>query len=45
MLLTLSKRQCFSLLKQFLETEMNGSKPTIVRESIFKNQNVCFTSH
>ena len=42
MLSTLSKRQCFfPLFKQFLETEMAWSQPIIVRECIFKNQNLC----
>ena len=45
MILTLSKRQCFfSLFKQFLETETTRSRPKIVRECIFKNQNLCFAS-
>ena len=45
MLLTLSKWQCvFPLFKQFLETEMNLSQPIIVRECIFKNQNLCYAS-
>ena len=44
MILT-SKRQCFfPLFKQFLETEMTRGQPIIVRESIFKNQNLCFAS-
>ena len=30
----------FSLFKQFLETEMSKSQPIIVREFIFKNQNL-----
>ena len=34
----------FPLFKQFLETEMNWSQPIIVRECIFKNQNLCFAS-
>ena len=42
---TLSKRQCyFPLFKQFLETELTWSLPIIVRECIFKNQNLCFAS-
>ena len=45
MLSTLSKRLCFFLLfKQFLGTEMTGSQTIIVRECIFKNQNLCFAS-
>ena len=43
MILTLSKRQCcFPLIKQFLETEITWGQPIIVRECIFKNQNLCF---
>ena len=36
----------FSLFKQFLETEMSKNPTIIVRECIFKNQNipVCFAS-
>ena len=34
----------FPLFKQFLETEMTWSQPIIVRECIFKNQNLCFAS-
>ena len=46
LLLTLSKWQClFHLFKQLLETEMTWSQPIIVRECIFKNQNLCFASH
>ena len=42
---TLSKRQCvFPLFKQFLGTEMTCSQTIIVRERIFKNQNLCFAS-
>ena len=42
---TFSKRQCFfSLLKQFLETEMTWSQPIIIKLFIFKNQNLCFAS-
>ena len=45
MILTLSKRQCcFLLIKQFLETEITWGQPIIVRECIFKNQNLCFAS-
>ena len=45
LLLTLSNWQCFfPLFKQFLETEMTWSQPIIVRECIFKNQNLCFAS-
>ena len=45
MILTLSKRQCFFLsFEQFLETEMTLSQPIIIRECIFKNQNLCFAS-
>ena len=45
MILTLSKRQCvFPLFKQFLETEMTWDQPIIVRQCIFKNQNLCFAS-
>ena len=45
MLSTLSKRQCvFSLLKQFLETEMTWRQPIVVRENNFKNQNLDFES-
>ena len=32
------------LFRQFLETEMTWSQPIIVRECIFKNQNLCFAS-
>ena len=32
----------FPLFKQFLETEKTWSQPIIVRECIFKNQNLCF---
>ena len=43
LLLTLSKRQCFSpLFKQFIETEMTWSQPIIVRECIFKKSEVMF---
>ena len=36
---------CFFLLfKQFLGTEMTCSQTIIVRECIFKNQNLCFAS-
>ena len=43
---TLSKRQCvYPLFKQFLGTEMTSSQTIIVRECIFKNQNLCFASH
>ena len=34
----------FPLFKQFLETEKTWSQPIIVRECIFKNQNLCFAS-
>ena len=34
----------FPLFKQFLESEMTWSQPIIVRECIFKNQNLCFSS-
>ena len=34
----------FTLFKQFLETEMTWRLPIIVRESISKNQNLCFAS-
>ena len=34
----------FPLFKQFLGTEMTCSQTIIVRECIFKNQNVCFES-
>ena len=34
----------FPLFKQFLENEMTWSQPIIVRECIFKNQNLCFAS-
>ena len=34
----------FPLFKQFIETEMTWSQPIIVREYIFKNQNLCFAS-
>ena len=34
----------FPLFKQFLQTEMTWSQPIIVRECIFKNQNLCFAS-
>ena len=45
MLSTLSIRYCvFPLFKQFLATEMTCSQTVIVRESIFKNQNLCFAS-
>ena len=45
MLLTLSKRLCnFPLFKQFLGTEMTCSQIIVVRECIFKNQNLCFAS-
>ena len=41
MLSTLSKRQrVFPLFKQFLGTEMTSSQTIIVRECIFKNQNI-----
>ena len=46
MISPLSKRQCvFPLFKQFLGTEMTSSQTIIVRECIFKNQNLCFASH
>ena len=46
MLSTFSKRQCvFPLFKQFLGTEMTSSQTIIVRECIFKNQNLYFASH
>ena len=46
MLSTLLKRQCvFPLFKQFLGTEMTSSQTIIVRECIFKNQNLYFASH
>ena len=32
----------FPLFKQFLGTEMTWSQTIIVRECIFKNQNLCF---
>ena len=35
---------CFPLSKQFLGTEMTCSQTIIVRECIFKNQNLCFAS-
>ena len=35
---------CFPLFKQLIETEMTWSQPIIVRECIFKNQNLCFVS-
>ena len=40
MLSTFSKHQCFffPMFKQFLETEMTGSQPIIVRECNVKNQ-------
>ena len=45
MLSTLSKRQCvFPLFKQLLGTERTWSQTIIVRECIFKNQNLCFAS-
>ena len=34
----------FPLFKQFIETEMTWGQPIIVRECIFKNQNLCFAS-
>ena len=34
----------FPLYKQFLETEMTWSQPIIVRECIFKSQNLRFAS-
>ena len=34
----------FPLFKQFLETDMTWGQPIIVRECIFKNQNLCFAS-
>ena len=41
MILTLFKRQrFFPLFKEFLETEMTWIQPIIVRECIFKNQNL-----
>ena len=40
---TLSKRQrVFSLFNQFLGTEVTCSQTIIVRECIFKNQDLCF---
>ena len=37
--------ECFlPLFKQLQETEMTWSQPIIVRECLFKNQNVCFAS-
>ena len=46
MLSTFSKRQCvFPLFKQFLGTEMTSSQTIIVRECIFKNQNLYFASN
>ena len=36
--------EVFPLFKQFLETEMTLSQPIIVRECMFKNQNLCFVS-
>ena len=46
MLSALSKRQCVcSLFKQFPGTEMTSSQTIIVRECIFKNQNLYFASH
>ena len=45
MLSTFSKRQCFfPLFKQFLENIMTWNQPIIVRECIFKNQNLYFAS-
>ena len=35
---------CFPLFKQFLGTEMTCSQTIIVKECIFKNQNLCFAS-
>ena len=32
----------FLLFNQFLKTEKTWSQPVIVRECIFKNQNLCF---
>ena len=46
----LSYRRClngsrlFPLLKQLLVTETTISPPIVVRECIFKNQNLCFAS-
>ena len=40
----ISTRVLFPLFKQCLETEMTWSQPIIVRECIFKNQNLCFAS-
>ena len=34
----------FPFFKQFLQTEMTSSQPIIIRECIFKNQNLCFAS-
>ena len=34
----------FSLFKVFLETKTTKSPPIIVRECMFKNQNLCFAS-
>ena len=45
MILTcLNGRVFFPLFKQFLENEMTWDQPIIVRECIFKNQNLCFAS-
>ena len=45
MILTLSKREWFfPLFKQFIKTEITWDQPIIVRECIFKNQNLCFAS-
>ena len=35
----------FPLFNQFLKTEKTWSQPVIVRECIFKNQNLCFAPH
>ena len=35
---------CFPLFKQFVGAEMTCSRTSIVRECIFKNQNLCFAS-
>ena len=50
-LFTLCYRRCqngsglFSLFKHFLETEMSKSPRIIIKQCIFKNQNLCFASH
>ena len=43
--LTLSKRQCFfPFVYAISRAEITWSQPIIVRECIFKNQNLCFAS-